>query len=138
MLLCVTIKAGKMRELLRTGKERQMTIQKKLQDILGGALGLVGMIESLLHGDNEGAAAAGPPAKGKGTVSKKPPVAKVGTAKAKAKPSAVVKKKSVKKPVAAKKANPPPVEGKGSPAASPTRVKKAAASVPVKGGKKTM
>jgi hypothetical protein len=115
-----------------------MTIQKKLQDILGGALGLVGMIESLLHGDNEGAAAAGPPAKGKGTVSKKPPVAKVrtGTAKAKAKPSAVVKKKSVKKPVAAKKATQPPVAAKKGTAAPAKQLKQAAAPASVKGGKK--
>jgi hypothetical protein len=130
-------KSSATKELSRTGKERQMKIQKQLQDILGGALGLVGMIESLLHDGKKGAAVAGQPPKGKGTGSKKQPVVKGETEEAKAKHSTVVKKKSVKKPVAAKKANPPPVEGKGSPAASPTRVKKAAASVPVKGGKKT-
>ncbi|HLO25252.1 MAG TPA: hypothetical protein VK187_04010, partial [Geobacteraceae bacterium] len=87
--------------------------------MLGGALGVVGMIESMLHGVKEGAAAAGTPAKGKGTGSKKQPVAKEGTGEAKAKRSAVAKKKSVRKPVAAKKATPRAVavkEGTAAPA----------------------
>jgi len=111
-----------------------MNIMNKLKDMLGGALGVVGMIVSLLRGGKEGAAAAGRPAEGKGTGSKKAPVAK--GEKAKAKPSDVVKEKRVGKPVAARKAPPPPVADKGGTAAPATRVKQAAASVLVKGGKK--
>jgi hypothetical protein len=113
-----------------------MNIMKKLKDILEGALGFVGMIVSLLRGGKEGAAAAGPPAKGKGTGSKKPPAAKGGTEEAKAKHSAVAKKKKAGKPVAARKATPPQVAGKRGTSAPATQVKQAAASVSVKGSKK--
>jgi hypothetical protein len=115
-----------------------MSVEKKLKDILGGALGLVGMIESLLQGHKEGAVVAGRPAKGKGAGSKKPPVTKKGTGAAKAKPSAVVTKKMVKKPAAARKATPPPVAATKVTAAPAKQVKKAAASVSVKGGKKAI
>ena len=86
-----------------------MNIMNKLKDILGGALGFVGMVVSLLRGGKGGTAAAGRPAKGKGTGSKKPPVAKGETEEAKARHSAVAKKKKAGKPVAARKATPPPV-----------------------------
>lgn len=115
-----------------------MNITKKLQDMLGGALGIVRIIVSLLRGGKGGAAAAGRPAKGKGTGSKRPTVAKRETGETKAKHSAVVKKKKVRKPVAARKATPPSVTGKGGTAAPATRVKQVATSVPVKGGKKAV
>ena len=115
-----------------------MNIMNKLKDILGGALGFVGMVVSLLRGGKEGAAAADRPAKGKGTGSKKPPAAKGETEEAKARHSAVAKKKKAGKPVAARKATSTPVAGTGDTAAPAAQVKQAAASVSGKGGKKAV
>jgi hypothetical protein len=92
--LCVKIQAEQTTGYLtiKTGKENQMNIMKQLKDLLGGALGVVGMIGSLLRGGKERAAVAGRPAKGKGPGRKKPPPA--AGKKVKAAPATRVKQAS--------------------------------------------
>jgi hypothetical protein len=92
-----------------------MKIKKLMQDVLGGALGVVGMIVSLVRGGKGGAATGDLPARGKSPGRKKPPVARGGTKEAEARHPAVVKKKKAGKPVAARKATPAPTaEKKGA------------------------
>jgi hypothetical protein len=96
-------------------------INKLMQDVLGGALGVIGMIVSLVRGGKKGAAPGALPAREKGLGRKKPPVAKGGMKEAEEKHPAVVKKKRAGKPVAARKATPAPDAEKGGAAAQATR-----------------
>jgi hypothetical protein len=115
-----------------------MKIKKLMQDVLGGALGVVGMIVSLVRGGKEGAAPGDLPARGNGPGRKKTPVATGGTKEAEAKHPAVFKKKRAGKPVTARKATPAPATGKGGAVAQATRAEQAAAAIPSKGGNKAV
>lgn len=97
-----------------------MKIQKLMQDVLGGVLGVVGMIASLVRGDKKGAAPGDLPARGKGP---KPPAVKEITKETEVKHPAVIKKKRAGKPLAARKAPPAPTAEKVGAAAKVTRAR---------------
>jgi hypothetical protein len=90
------------------GKERLMKIRKLLQDVLGGALGFVGMIVSLVRGGKPKATST----EVRGDGEKEKGGGKRGEAEEKGKHRAIVRKKTAKKQETAKKTAPAKVPQK--------------------------
>jgi hypothetical protein len=114
------------------GKERLMKIRKLLQDVLGGALGFVGMIVSLVRGGKPKATST----EVRGDGEKEKGGGKRGEAEEKGKHRAIVRKKTAKKQETAKKTAPAKVPKKAVPPIPAKSAKKVASAASAKGGQK--